>query len=464
VQLFFFAQMFRLINQVEALEREQANRTKMLTLADQIIMDFGTSWTTIICKLFANPTYKLDPEAYKSHMDLAFERIQPLAREYPEMTAIVDETRAATQEQYEFYKEMQATKPESDSQLPFLAYVKLRPKFTRIATRGAAIKQMVEHEMLAVSAADLQNETKRVSLKQQIIIGVAADFAVTVLLLVAFLLDITRRLKTLVANAHLIPSGKALNDRVSGSDELAILDGVLHEASEELQSAKEYRKSVMEMVAHDLRSPLSSAMSAVDVLLNPAVSGSGEQSQNHLAGLRRNLVQLIAFVEDLLTIDKLESGKLELELSLFKIHSLVDEAFESLAAKSQSRGIKLVREGADFEVVADRSRLAQVLMNLLTNAIKHSRDGGIVRVLTKQNEKIVKLSVFDQGEGIPAAEQERIFQKFVQNKDSKQKEGFGLGLAICKLIIDAHHGTIGLKSKVGEGSEFWFTLNSDDDG
>jgi signal transduction histidine kinase len=347
--------------------------------------------------------------------------------------------------------------------MQLLGYVKMRPKFAKMAVRGAALKQIMEHEIAALTDTYHKNESKRVSLKRQLFIGVADDFTVTVFLLIAFLWDITKRLKILVANAELIPSGNVLADRVSGSDELALLDGVLHDASSELHQAKEHRKSLMEMLAHDLRSPLSSAKSTVEMLLNPSASASAEQSRAHLGRVRRSLTQLIAFVEDLLTVDRLESGKLELELSLFKIYPLVDECFDSLGVKAQGRGIKLVKEGEDFEVVADHLRIVQVVMNLLGNAIKHSPDGGTVTVLTEILRDTVRLSVIDQGKGIAKAEQERIFQKFVQSKDAKQKEGFGLGLAICKLIVDVHQGTLGLKSEVGKGSEFWFTLPGDND-
>jgi signal transduction histidine kinase len=466
VQLLFFAQLFKLINEVEAIELEQAHRSEMVAIADQLIMEFGTSWTNLIAKLFADPHKKLDPEVYKTRMEELFKRVRPLIKEAPEMSAIMLEVEKAHQEQYEFYKDMMAANQNEDvdSQLPFLSYVKLRPKFAKIAAHGAALKQNVENEIAVLTDRYKQNEKRRVNLKAQIFIGVAADFTVTVLLLVAFLLDITKRLKTLLANAYLLPTGEALHDRVTGSDELAMLDVVLHEASQELQSAKEYRKSLMEMVAHDLRSPLSAARSTVDVLLDQSEIRSSEQSSTQLARLRRSLIQLIAFVEDLLTIDRLESGKLELELSLFKIDSLIDEAFDSLAIKAQGRHIKLVKEGENFEVVADQTRLAQVIMNLLTNAVKHSPDGGTVKVLTRKLERAVKLSVIDQGNGIPDAEQPRLFQKFVQGNDFKKKEGFGLGLAICKLIIDAHQGFIGLKSAVGKGSEFWFTLPNVEDG
>jgi signal transduction histidine kinase len=201
----------------------------------------------------------------------------------------------------------------------------------------------------------------------------------------------------------------------------------------------------------------------VDLLLNPTSSATADQSQAHLGRVRRSLTQLIAFVEDLLTIDRLESGKLELELSLFKISVVIDQCFDSLGIKAQARGIGLVKEGQDFEVVADQLRLVQVLMNLLGNAIKHSPDGGTVTVFTEAGEDAVRVAVLDQGKGIARAERERIFFKFVQSKDAKRQEGFGLGMAICKLIIDAHQGTIGLNSEVGKGSEFWFTLPADDD-
>jgi signal transduction histidine kinase len=465
VQLFFFAQLFSLVNKVEVLEREQADRVLIMAAGDEIIMEFGTTWTNIVCKLFGSSAYKLDPEAFKTRMDRDVARLQPLVHDRPDIAALVDEAQKTIQLQYDLYKEVLAAgdTDEINTRLPPVAIFRVRAKFAKIAVRAAALKEKVEHQISLLTDTYYINERKRANLKTEIFIGVAVDFTVTLLLLLAFLSDITKRLNILVANAHLIPTGEALYERVSGSDELAVLDGVLHRDSEELQKAKEYRKSLMEMVAHDLRSPLSLAMSTVDMLVTPAVRGSEEQSQEHVARLRSGLVQLIGFVEDLLTIDRLESGKLELELSQFKIHSLIDEAFDRLAVKAQSRYIKLVKEGEDFEVVADQARIAQVVMNLLTNAIKHSPDHGTVRLLTARREHFVKVSVIDQGKGIPEAEQKRIFEKFAQSKDAKQKEGFGLGLAICKLIIDAHQGAIGLTSKVGERSEFWFTLPIDAD-
>jgi two-component system CheB/CheR fusion protein len=122
-----------------------------------------------------------------------------------------------------------------------------------------------------------------------------------------------------------------------------------------------------------------------------------------------------------------------------------------------------VREGPDFEVIADQPRIGQVVMNLLTNAIKHSPTGSTVKVLTECDKDTVKLSVIDQGKGISKADSERIFEKFVQSKDANRKGGFGLGLAICKLIIEAHKGTVGVKSEEAKGSQFWFTLPNDED-
>src|SRR5208282_214577 len=161
--------------------------------------------------------------------------------------------------------------------------------------------------------------------------------------------------------------------------------------------------------------------STVEILLSPRASGSAGESRAHLSRLRRSLIQLIGFVEDLLTIDRLESGKLELEVSLFRIDSLIDECFESLAPRAGGRGIKLVKEGDNFEVAADQTRIGQVLMNLLTNAIKHAPDGTTVKVLSERELDNIKVSVIDEGKGIAKVDQERIFQKFVQSKDANQK-------------------------------------------
>jgi len=465
LQLVFFGQLFSLVSQMEKLEKEEELRMFFIQSSDEIIMEFGASWTAIVCKLFGSGGYKQDPEAYKARMQEHFARLKPYAKDYPRLYSLILETEQTAQVHYEIFKDLQnaANSKDGSGSLQLLDMIKLRPKLATIGTRTLLLKSMLETESAALHEARKKNEENRQKLKQQIYFGVIADSIITVLLLTAFLLDITKRLKLLVANAHLIPSGKRLGSRVSGNDELAMLDNVLHDASDELLSAKEHRKSLMEMVAHDLRSPLSTAKSTVDLLLTPAVSASEEKSHSHLERLRRSLIQLIAFVEDLLTIDKLESGKLELELSVFKIQSLVDDCFASVAIKVQARGIILVKEGQDCEVAADQARLTQVVMNLLTNAIKHSPDGGTISVVTERHDNSLMLSVIDQGKGISKADSEKIFQKFVQSKDGKQKEGYGLGLAICKLIIDAHKGRIGVNSAAGKGAEFWFTLPDDED-
>jgi len=462
VQLLFFAQLFRLVNQFESLEREEENRVMFARIFDQLVMESGTTCTIIICKALGSNAYNPDPEAFKARMDKLFARLKPLAHLHEET---LEEGQRLTQDSYNLYKEMRANLPSErgDSVAQLLALNKLRPKYIAVFNHALAVKQMAARESDDIGEAWQRNERKRASLKRQILIGAVADFAITVLLLIAFLWNITSRLKVLVSNASLLPTNKPFTERVSGNDELAMLDSVLHDASTELRNAKEHRKSLMEMVAHDLRSPLSSAKSTVETLLRPSVSSSPEESQALLARLRRSLVQLIAFVEDLLTIDRLESGKLELEVSLFKINSLVDDCFESQAPRASGRDIKLVREGEDLEVIADQARLTQVVMNLLTNAIKYSPDGGTVKVLTRYEKDTVKVSVIDEGKGVPNADQKTIFDKFVQSKNSNQKEGFGLGLAICKLIIEAHKGTIGVTSEPGEGSEFWFALPSDHD-
>jgi signal transduction histidine kinase len=464
-QLVFFVQLFSLENQVEALEREEARQANMVLAMDQVAVEFGGSMTAIVCTLFGPSNYKLDPDGFKARLDKILTDVQATAEETPGTAMIMKEMKTLAQSQYQLYRELKVASEEqkADRELILVNFAKLKPEFNRVAAQCLAFKEKLTKELATLVATRKKNEANSSIVKQQILIGVLVDFAVAVLLLIAFLVDITQRLKVLVDNAQLLPRGKILYDKVSGSDELALLDIVLHDASEDLHSAKEYRKSLMEMVAHDLRSPLSTARSTVDILLSPSVQGSGEQSLKHLTSLKRSMVQLLGFVEDLLTIDRLESGKLELELSVFKIFALIDQCFDSLAIKADTKGLKLVREGEDCELVADQPRLTQVLMNLLTNAIKHSPDGGTVTVKTELNTSIFKLSVLDQGSGIPPKDQARIFEKFVQGRDANRKEGFGLGLAICKLIIDAHQGTIGLNSEAGKGSEFWFELSIDED-
>ncbi|MBA4049740.1 MAG: hypothetical protein C0464_01890 [Cyanobacteria bacterium DS2.008] len=281
-------------------------------------------------------------------------------------------------------------------------------------------------------------------------------------LLMYFLRDISKRLSALVTNARQLPDEKTLSEKVGGDDEIAYLDSVLHQASDKLKEAAENRKSVLNMIAHDIRSPLMSSKLLIDNLLDSPV-----ESQRKSTGdsLRHTFKQVLTLVEDLLSIEKLESGRIALDFDMIETDRLAQSVLESLAVQASHAGVILSNKTTPLQVVCDSGRVVQVLTNFVSNAIKHSPPGGTVTVLCSQLPQAISFNVIDEGNGLSKKDASRVFDKFFQAETASgaSKAGFGLGLAVAAMLIKQHGGEVGVNTTLGEGCDFWFTLPVDED-
>ncbi len=345
------------------------------------------------------------------------------------------------------------------------AYSTLGPgvrKLVKDAGRDStAIMKMVDAQQTRLDEKSQEQQESRVLIKQIVLIGIAANTIFAVVFALIFFRSVTNRLRVLVDNAQRLPKMLPLNQHVTGSDELSYLDTVLHDASTELRNALEQRQYLMDMVAHDIRSPLMSSQVAIDILSDPRVGDLPPTVKRQVDSLGRNIKRLTALTTDLLTVDKLEAGKLEVHPSSLDAQEAVQESIDSLYELAKKRNIELVNECEDLKILADKIRLGQVLTNLLSNAIKFSPENEKVIVRSLKDRDSVTISVVDKGPGIELLEQERVFEKYAQLENGAGK-GFGLGLAICKLIVEAHGGAINVKSKPGQGCVFWFRLPTPD--
>jgi len=272
-----------------------------------------------------------------------------------------------------------------------------------------------------------------------------------------FVYDTKRRLSVLVQNAQLLPKLLPLNERVAGSDELTLLDEALHDASSQLRNASEQRRYLMEMVAHDIRSPLMSSQVSLEVLSDKRIGELPAMAKRQVDALTANIRRVISLTSDLLAVDKLEGGSIEVDKELIDIFDVVEENLTGLSELALKKNITLVNECQHVKLLADRLRLGQVITNIVSNAIKFSPSDQWIRVLSSVNESYLTVSIIDNGSGIPKKHQQRIFEKYTQ-LDNGAGKGFGLGLAICKLIIDSHDGGIGVTNESGAGARFWFRL------
>jgi signal transduction histidine kinase len=164
-------------------------------------------------------------------------------------------------------------------------------------------------------------------------------------------------------------------------------------------------------------------------------------------------------VDDILSIVRLRSGKIELRRLMVNIHPLIEHVIDHHRLLAEEGGLRLSHLLPPFgeEVFADPERLELVFANLITNAIRHTPAGGSIEIRALPHEEFVRFEVNDTGEGIPKDYQAQVFDKYFRVPGSIRK-GTGLGLAIAKNIIEAHGGEMGLESKPGQGSTFWFTL------
>lgn len=228
----------------------------------------------------------------------------------------------------------------------------------------------------------------------------------------------------------------------------------------ERHEVERLKKEFISTVSHELRTPLTSIRGSLRLLTSGAFGPLPPEANEMLAVADRNTVRLIALINDILDLEKLESGRIEMTFASHPLAEILQRAQESVAAFATLQRIPINVAPTDLVVQADNDRLVQVLVNLLSNAVKFSASGSEVNVSAHAENGWVEVHVQDHGRGIPAAYLDKVFERFrqVDASDERQKGGTGLGLAICKNIIEQHHGVIGVESEEGKGSTFWFRL------
>ncbi|HEY9758402.1 MAG TPA: ATP-binding protein [Oculatellaceae cyanobacterium] len=221
------------------------------------------------------------------------------------------------------------------------------------------------------------------------------------------------------------------------------------------------KQDFVAMVSHDLRTPLTSIHMVLDLLQAEAYGPLSKGGHERIAEAESNVERLIALVNELLTLDKMESGMLELAESDVSVDVIIKSAIEMVTGVTEKNEITIdVHPHSADTLHVDEERITQVLSNLLSNAVKFSPRGEKVTIAVNKIPGFLEFSIVDQGRGVPVNLHEAIFQRFkqVERSDERKKGGTGLGLAICKAIVERHGGTIGVESEPGKGSKFWFRI------
>ena len=233
--------------------------------------------------------------------------------------------------------------------------------------------------------------------------------------------------------------------------------GRLRAQNEELRRLDQLKDDFVASVSHELRTPLTSIRGYLELVLDGDVAELTEEQLRYLTVVDRNAGRLLRVVDDLLFAAQVDAGKVALEPGLTDLDELVREAVEAARPVAAEHDVKLTFDAdGPAELVGDRARLAQILDNLIANAIKFTPPGGKVEVRTFLAGDSGVVEVADTGIGISAEDQERLFQRFFRAEGAilGAIDGTGLGLAIVKAIVDAHGGDLAVESIAGRGTTF----------
>ncbi len=221
------------------------------------------------------------------------------------------------------------------------------------------------------------------------------------------------------------------------------------------EQAAKAREEVLAVVSHDLRNPLQAiAMSATlveETTREPAAHA-------YLHTIHNATTRMGHMIDELLEVSRIDHNQIELHREPVSSSELLDEAVELFRDTAKAQHVELIYEAPAHQVLADRERVLEVLSNLLGNALKFSPPAARISARAKQTGDSMRFEIVDAGPGIAPEQLPHLFDRFWQGDRRKRREGLGLGLYICKRLVEAHHGSIGCDSAPGAGSTFWFTL------
>jgi signal transduction histidine kinase/CheY-like chemotaxis protein len=235
----------------------------------------------------------------------------------------------------------------------------------------------------------------------------------------------------------------------------------LQEQSAELAVASRHKSEFLASMSHELRTPLNAVLGFSEVLLEQMFGEINERQEEYLRDIHGSGRHLLELLNEILDLSKVEAGRMELEYSSFELGPVLDEAVGLMRERAVAHAIDLRTEvgpGVDT-VYADRLRLKQVVVNLVSNAVKFTDDGGSVVVRAESDGTELTVTVTDTGIGVPAEDRERIFESFHQGgRGAAHEEGTGLGLTLSRRIVELLGGRMWLDSEVGVGSTFGFSV------
>jgi signal transduction histidine kinase len=335
------------------------------------------------------------------------------------------------------------------------------------ALEGAAGQLVSVTEMNAANLIT-QNQASYLD-SQHLFIGVAAGSVVLALLLGVILSwALVEPIKQVRARLKAIAAGDFSGHvDVVNRDEFGDLAVDLNRMNDELgrlyrelENASRHKSEFLANMSHELRTPLNAVIGFSEVLQDRLFGELNEKQAEYIADIHTSGRHLLALINDILDLSKIEAGRMELQVNSFALAEILESSVTLMRERTTRQGIQLGLEvdPSAGAIDADERKIKQVLFNLLSNAVKFTSRGGHVDVSARGDGGEVVVSVHDDGVGIDAADQARIFEEFEQAGTSQMHEGTGLGLALSRRFVELHGGRLWVESEPGKGSTFTFTL------
>lgn len=316
-----------------------------------------------------------------------------------------------------------------------------------------------ELEKSSAELNDRFHEQER-ELKNILQLSILASIIVSVITGLLFTWSVIQRLQTVASNIRSMESHQEMLDTVGGDDEIAALNKSVQETDRRIRQAEEFQAQTARIVANELKEPLDLLATYLQKLLDDGFTSMTADGKQRLERSLQEVDRLRTLTRDLLSLDKISRAGWDLQIAEVDLANIAATAVDTVKDFASSVFVSIETQLTEVRVMGDSARLQQIALNLLTNAIKFSKRGKSIVVVTESEGRFGKLSVTDHGTGIPDDFQNLIFGKYEQasREDSTEKGGSGLGLAISKKLIETQQGKMGFNSKLGEGSTFWFML------
>lgn len=328
---------------------------------------------------------------------------------------------------------------------------------------GRKIYTEGQHRGYVFSLSSTEVEDKLVALTRTVVINSSVWVMLAAVIAAYFITErMVHPLKNMTVAAKSFAKGDfSARITVYGKDEVAQLGNAFNNMAESLDSLEKMRNSFLASVSHDLRTPMTTISGFIEGITSGAIPP--EKHDYYLNVISAEVHRLSRLVTQLLDISRLESGERKFNMTTFDICEVSRIILISFEKKIEDKRLDVEFECDDDSIFvnADKDAIHQVIYNLCHNAIKFAREEGKFRIsISRMGEEKIKVSVFDEGESISKEDTKMVFERFYKTDKSRglDKSGVGLGLYICKTIIDAHGEKIGVESVEGKSTEFYFTL------